>query len=110
MHNLHFYNIMFIDFPNVEFFLTFLFPSFSNVWFFIGFWQLLDFDYLFKVVSDILNLIETKKWPLEGIPRIETLKALSENEPRAVVSQCFEYYLKPTGNITDEGKTVSVLK
>lgn len=74
-----------------------------------GFWQILEFDYRFKVVSDILNLIETNSWPLNGIPRIATIRTLSEAEPRPVVSQCFEYYLKPTGNITDEGDELFTL-
>ncbi|XP_068246946.1 sister chromatid cohesion protein DCC1 isoform X1 [Palaemon carinicauda] len=74
-----------------------------------GFWQILDFDYRFKVVSDILNLIETNKWPLDNVPRIATIRVLSESEPRAVISQCFEYYLKPTGNITDEGDELYTL-
>ncbi|XP_064088191.1 sister chromatid cohesion protein DCC1-like [Macrobrachium nipponense] len=76
---------------------------------FTGFWQILDFDYRFKIVSDILNLIETNKWPLDSIPRIATIRVLSETEPRAVISQCFEYYLKPVGKITDEGDELYTL-
>lgn len=55
-------------------------------------------------MSHILNLIEEKSLPLDGIPRISTVKALSELEPRPVITQCFDYYLKPTGVDTDDGK------
>ncbi|KAK7075134.1 Sister chromatid cohesion protein DCC1 [Halocaridina rubra] len=74
-----------------------------------GFWQILDFDYRFKVVSDILNLIESKSWPLDSVPRVETIRTLSEFEPRPVVSQCFEYYLKPIGRVTDDGDDLYTL-
>lgn len=78
------------------------FPSIS------GFWQVLEFDYRFKVVSHILNLIEEKSLPLDGIPRISTIKVLSELEPRPVITQCFDYYLKPTGVDTDDGKMLDL--
>lgn len=74
-----------------------------------GFWQVLEFDYRFKVVSHILNLIEEKSLPLDGIPRISTIKALSELEPRPVITQCFDYYLKPTGVDTDDGDSFYTL-
>lgn len=74
-----------------------------------GFWQVLEFDYRFKVVSHILNLIEEKSLPLDGIPRISTIKVLSELEPRPVITQCFDYYLKPTGVDTDDGDSFYTL-
>ncbi|XP_042213947.1 sister chromatid cohesion protein DCC1-like isoform X2 [Homarus americanus] len=74
-----------------------------------GFWQLLEFDYHFKVVSHILALIESKSWPLDGIPRMEAIKALSELEPLTIMMQCFDYYLKPTDKDTDEGDTLYTL-
>nr|XP_045599030.1 sister chromatid cohesion protein DCC1-like isoform X2 [Procambarus clarkii] len=73
-----------------------------------GFWQTLEFDYQFKVVSHILNLIDSKSWPLDGVPRYETFKELSELEPRTVITQCFDYYLKPTGKERDDGLTTNV--
>nr|XP_045599029.1 sister chromatid cohesion protein DCC1-like isoform X1 [Procambarus clarkii] len=71
-----------------------------------GFWQTLEFDYQFKVVSHILNLIDSKSWPLDGVPRYETFKELSELEPRTVITQCFDYYLKPTGKERDDGDSL----
>lgn len=75
-----------------------------------GFWQILEFDYRFKVVSHILNLIESKSWPLDGVRRCEAIKELSELEPRTVITQCFDYYLTPTDRDTDDGDTLYTLQ
>ncbi|XP_071531975.1 sister chromatid cohesion protein DCC1 isoform X1 [Panulirus ornatus] len=75
-----------------------------------GFWQMLEFDYHFKVVSHILNMIETKSWPLDGVPRCEAIKGLSELEPRNIMTQCFDYYLKPSDKDTEDGDTLYTLR
>ena len=71
--------------------------------FLIGYWQVLEFDYRFKVVSHILNLIEEKGLPLDQIPRLDTIKELSELEPKSVIAQAFDYYLVSTNKDTDSG-------
>ncbi|CAL4087589.1 unnamed protein product [Meganyctiphanes norvegica] len=68
-----------------------------------GHWQILDFDYRFKVVSHILNLIDEQKYSLDRIPREATIKTLSALEPKAVITQCFDYYLKSTDKKDDNG-------
>lgn len=82
------------------FFASYIMTSLS----FLGFWQILEFDYHFKVVSHILNMIDSKSWPLDGVPRCEAIKALSELEPRTVMTQCFDYYLKCSDKDTDDGE------
>jgi len=61
-----------------------------------GHWRILEFDYRFKVVSHILNLIDEQKYNLDSIPREATIKTLSALEPKTVITQCFDYYLKST--------------
>ncbi|KAK4315020.1 hypothetical protein Pmani_013724 [Petrolisthes manimaculis] len=75
-----------------------------------GFWQILEFDYRFKVVSHILQLIETKSWALDCVPYKESVEILSELEPRAVMVQCFEYYLAPTDNENESGDALYTLQ
>lgn len=69
-----------------------------------GFWQLLEFEYRFKVVSHILQLIETKSWDLDCVPYRESIEYLSELEPQTVMTQCFEYYLSPVNKENETGK------
>lgn len=66
-----------------------------------GHWLTLDFDYRFKVVSHILNLIDDQKYNLDSIPREATIKTLSALEPKAIITQCFDYYLKSTDKKDD---------
>nr|XP_053651170.1 sister chromatid cohesion protein DCC1-like [Cherax quadricarinatus] len=89
---------------------TFITHASHPVLLFSGFWQILEFDYRFKVVSHILNLIESKSWPLDGVRRCEAIKELSELEPRTVITQCFDYYLTPTDRDTDDGDTLYTLQ
>lgn len=74
-----------------------------------GFWQIPDFDYLFKIVSHITNLIQEKGWPLDAIPHDEALEELSKHEPRTVMAQCLEYYLQPTHTEREDGDELHVL-
>ncbi|KAK8400509.1 hypothetical protein O3P69_003283 [Scylla paramamosain] len=60
-----------------------------------GFWQIPKFDYQFRIVSHLTNLIGDQGWPLDGIPYEEALNELSKLEPRTVMAQCLDYYLEP---------------
>ncbi|KAG0727391.1 Sister chromatid cohesion protein DCC1 [Chionoecetes opilio] len=60
-----------------------------------GFWQTPEFNYLFRMVSHITNLVAQRAWPLNGIPYEEALDELSKLEPRTVMAQCLDYYLHP---------------
>lgn len=71
---------------------------------FSGFWRILDFDYLFRIVSHITNLVQERGWPLDAIPHDKALEELSKLEPRTVMTQCLEYYLEPMHTDDEDGK------
>ncbi|KAJ8869660.1 hypothetical protein PR048_028653 [Dryococelus australis] len=61
-----------------------------------GAWRVLDHEYLFRVVSHILNLVDENSWPLSAVPRGETISTLSNLVPEYVLAQCFDWYTEPT--------------
>ena len=72
----------------------------SSPFFLQGFWRVLELDYKFKVMSDILALIEEEKWPLEAVPRSSVIKKLCGSEPESVLGLCVDYYFNATGAYT----------
>ncbi|KAG8224558.1 hypothetical protein J437_LFUL002162, partial [Ladona fulva] len=69
-----------------------------------GYWRFLEFDYNFRVLTYILNVVEENSWPLNQVHKKVTLDSLSDLVPLEIVDQCFEYYCEPTGNSADDGK------
>lgn len=71
-----------------------------------GFWQIPEFDYQFKIVSLITNLIGKQGWPLDGIPYEKALNELSKLQPRTVMAQCLDYYLQPMHAEKEDGDSL----
>ncbi|XP_075238540.1 sister chromatid cohesion protein DCC1 isoform X2 [Lycorma delicatula] len=68
-----------------------------------GYWRLLDFDYHLRVFSQLLNLVDSNSWPLDGIPETETIEALVDIFPSVIVQHIFNQYATPTYERNDEG-------
>ncbi|XP_076064457.1 sister chromatid cohesion protein DCC1 isoform X2 [Oratosquilla oratoria] len=71
-----------------------------------GFWQILEFDYKFKVFSHIINLVDTQSWALDCISKDAVLRLLNNVEPRTIISQCFDFYLSSTNVENDNGEAL----
>ncbi|XP_071449471.1 sister chromatid cohesion protein DCC1 [Hetaerina americana] len=75
-----------------------------------GFWRLLDFDYHFRVLTYILNLVEENSWPFDQVRKSETLESLSELVPPEILEKCFDYYTDTTSMPTEKGEMLYSLK
>lgn len=59
-------------------------------------YRLLDFDYEFRILSYMLDLIEENSWPLDRISRDVTMDSLKELGPMYVLEAMFRFYTKPS--------------
>lgn len=66
-----------------------------------GFYRLLDFDFEFRVISYMLDLIEENSWPLDKVSKEVTLESLKELVPESILEAVFEFYTTET--IVDDG-------
>ncbi|KAJ8032967.1 Sister chromatid cohesion protein DCC1 [Holothuria leucospilota] len=70
-----------------------------------GFWRLLDFDYEFEVLSQILSLMEENSWSMDWIPLEETLDTLEELKPRLIVQHVMDCFGEKTSNPESEDES-----
>ncbi|CAG0894812.1 unnamed protein product [Darwinula stevensoni] len=75
-----------------------------------GYWRVLDFDYEFQVLSDILNYIEAESLSIDGIPHLATLGELEALKPREILEQVFSWYLEPSGLFSKSGEELFKLR
>ncbi|KAJ0171436.1 hypothetical protein K1T71_012986 [Dendrolimus kikuchii] len=55
-------------------------------------YRILEFDYEFRVLSYMLDLIEENSWPLDKISKDETLNSLKELVPLQILEAMFRFY------------------
>lgn len=60
------------------------------------YYRLLEFDYEFRILSYMLDLIEENSWPLDRISREITMDSLKELGPMEVLEAMFRFYTKPS--------------
>lgn len=75
-----------------------------------GNWRFLEHDYHFRVLSQLLGLIESNSWPLDQIPIGECLSELKDIIPDPVLHHLFQMYFEPTGDYNDSGDELFRLK
>lgn len=61
-----------------------------------GHYRLLEFDYEFRVLSYMLDLIEENSWPLDRVSKEVTLDSLKELVPQSIVEAMFRFYTVPS--------------
>ncbi|XP_011566131.3 sister chromatid cohesion protein DCC1 [Plutella xylostella] len=61
-----------------------------------GYYRLLEFDYEFRVLSYMLDLIEENSWPLDRISKEITIDSLKELVPSSILEAMFRHYTDPT--------------
>ncbi|GBP54410.1 Sister chromatid cohesion protein DCC1 [Eumeta japonica] len=66
-----------------------------------GFYRLLEFDYEFRVLSYMLDLIEENSWPLNRISKEITMDSLKDLTPNAILEAAFNFYTVPS--IVEDG-------
>ncbi|XP_037298438.1 sister chromatid cohesion protein DCC1 isoform X1 [Manduca sexta] len=57
-----------------------------------GYYRLLDFDYEFRVLSYMLDLIEENSWALDRISKEITLDSLKDLVPMSILEAMFRFY------------------
>lgn len=57
-----------------------------------GFYRLLDFDFEFRVISYMLDLIEENSWPLDKVSKEVTLESLKDLVPECILKAVFGFY------------------
>lgn len=57
-----------------------------------GYYRILEFDYEFRVLSYMLDLIEENSWPLERISKEITLDSLKDLVPAPILESVFKFY------------------
>ncbi|CAK1543583.1 unnamed protein product [Leptosia nina] len=63
-----------------------------------GYYRLLDFDYEFRVLSYMLDLIEENSWPLDRISKELTMDSLKDLAPTCIIEALFGFYTVETIN------------
>ncbi|XP_013149485.1 PREDICTED: sister chromatid cohesion protein DCC1 [Papilio polytes] len=61
-----------------------------------GYYRLLEFDYEFRVLSYMLDLIEENSWPLNRISKETTFESLKDLVPESVLEALFKFYTVET--------------
>jgi sister chromatid cohesion protein DCC1 len=59
-----------------------------------GYYRLLEFDYEFRVLSYMLDLIEENSWPLDKISKEVTMDSLKELVPVPILESMFKFYTR----------------
>ncbi|XP_045455623.1 sister chromatid cohesion protein DCC1 [Melitaea cinxia] len=57
-----------------------------------GYYRLLEFDYEFRVLSYMLDLIEENSWPLNKISKEITFESLKDLVPKCILEAMFMFY------------------
>lgn len=57
-----------------------------------GYYRLLEFDYEFRVLSYMLDLIDENSWPLDRVSKEVTLDSLKELVPLPILEAMFKFY------------------
>ncbi|KPJ19707.1 Sister chromatid cohesion protein DCC1 [Papilio machaon] len=66
-----------------------------------GYYRLLEFDYEFRVLSYMLDLIEENSWPLNRISKEITFESLKDLVPESVLEALFRFYTVETSKEDD---------
>ncbi|CAH1640715.1 unnamed protein product [Spodoptera littoralis] len=61
-----------------------------------GHYRLLEFEYEFRVLSYMLDLIDENSWPLDKISREVTIESLKELVPLPILEAMFRFYTDPS--------------
>lgn len=61
-----------------------------------GFYRLLEFDYEFRVLSYLLDLIDENSWPLNRISKEITMDSLKDLVPLPILEAMFKFYTSKT--------------
>lgn len=61
-----------------------------------GYYRLLEFDYEFRVLSYMLDLIDENSWALDKISKETTLDSLKELVPQPILESMFRFYTVPS--------------
>lgn len=61
-----------------------------------GYYRLLEFEYEFRVLSYMLDLIDENSWPLDKISREITIDSLKELVPLPILEAMFRFYTDPS--------------
>lgn len=61
-----------------------------------GFYRVLSFDYEFRCLSFMLDLIDENSWSLDRISKNETMRLLKDLFPGVLISKLFDYYTLKT--------------
>lgn len=65
-------------------------------------YRLLEFDFEFRVLSYMLDLIEENSWPLDRVSKESTLESLKELVPLSILEAMFGFYTTET--VVDDGE------
>ncbi|CAB3229623.1 unnamed protein product [Arctia plantaginis] len=57
-----------------------------------GYYRLLEFDYEFRVLSYMLDLIDENSWPLDRISKEVTMDSLKDLVPLPILESMFKFY------------------
>ncbi|VVC93441.1 unnamed protein product [Leptidea sinapis] len=62
-----------------------------------GYYRLLDFDFEFRVLSYMLDLIEENSWELDNISKEITMESLKDLVPKSILESMFGFYTEQCG-------------
>lgn len=68
-----------------------------------GYVRILDFDYKFNVLSQIVNVIESRSLPLDKIPKDSVIEALEDLIPKDIIEKCFIWFANETDEVDENG-------
>ncbi|XP_041044993.1 sister chromatid cohesion protein DCC1 isoform X2 [Carcharodon carcharias] len=71
-----------------------------------GYWRILEFDYEMKLLSHVIQLVDSESWSFSKIPLTICLQELELLEPRQMIEHCLNCYGK---RYTDEGEVFYAL-
>lgn len=68
-----------------------------------GYVRIIDFDYKFNVLSQIVNAVESRSVPLNKIPKNMVVDMLDDLVPRDILEKCFFWYTYETDDLDEDG-------
>lgn len=71
---------------------------------FNGYFRILDFDYKFNVLSQIVEIIESKSFPTNKVLMDPVIEAVQDVVPKKIAEKCFLWFLHETDDTDESGQ------
>ena len=74
-----------------------------------GYIRILDFDYKFNILSQIIDIIESKSMPFNKFSKDSVVETLKDSIPSEILENCISWFAHETDETSDDGQKLYAL-